>query len=1321
MDPLSITASVAAILQLTGQIISTCASYVSAIKNAPQRLTAIKTEVQSLEAIIRVIDLTQQKLRPQSPFVTPLNVPLDACRLCLKELSELLECGNPTTGAPPGSEPGQRATKRSKTLPTLASLAWPFKDNKAKAIMEDVAHHKATLATCVGAVNYSRWVSCEQSILEISPNLKSLRSTIQEESSLSMRAALYAWLSPPNAEESYCTAAAKRSPGTCNWIFNHATYQMWKGGDGGQILWLDGIAGSGKSVLCAAAIQALHANAITHQAMEFHQRHEQPKDVTVAYFFFDRADITKRKPSHLLAAVISQLISGSKVAFKRVSEWARSATAGSASQLWRTPANLPVLEQVFLGILGCSGPSLDTPVVLVVDAVDEGEETGSVISVLLRLALSKRVKILFTSRPDVTISRALELHPHSTFRISVDPPSVTQDIMTYVTLEVENLIQSRAMVLRDPSLKEELITDLTKRSDGMFLLAYCYTANLSSCFSDRDIRQSLSQLPMKLNDAYREMLEHLQNSMSGNRRFGLLLPRLFLWVGYTCRPLTLGELCVAISVENDDTDLDPSNLITDPQSILKIGGNFLTVHRETGRVGFAHSSVREFLLAQPERRLLPSDAEAHVLIASVCLHYLQLPVVYKRMKQLAKGGTQQELAVGQLYDDKFALLPYAARFWSTHTQQITADAANGDEVQALLYKFLFGKTGSFSVWQKAYEFEVLAPKLSKASSDDAGGSRPSGPIALVLLKENMKFQACLNGRQNQSAPVRHVLDDFEVQVEVANRTSASAMPYREYHDNEQQRLELRSRVERYVSNWNRAPVSPLHHLARTVFSATLEKALHQLGWSPDVRGGVLDSTPLHEASKHGSAAAARVLLDAEATANCKDRLGKTPLFYASHAGSLPVVKLLLDHGAKPDECDWYNTSPLHEASRHGHIPVVEALLDRWPNGVSERDNDGNTPLSVSLRSRTLDSSCAIFLLQRGATLLPSDLPHVLNHHQSVPFLQALVQRSNQTLDRADSLVDILCESSATRYQEFLTRLLALGLSIRSDKADGSNTLCKAVRELTSTSWDRQEITPIPLNHGPYWWLTAPHEISKGITALLEHGALCRQETGTTCLHQLASRRGREAADLVRPILDAGCAIEAEDEEGYTPFLRAVQAQNFNLATALLSLGGANARLNDTDSQTGGFLDVVNWRAADGGIEPLLLHLITDKGLSLNARNRRGRTALHELAACRVSDKTAHMMDWTMKHGGDPCVTDSGGNTPLHIVLGSWGEPYAQGNLSSKPYADALLDMARAVPRDGVRTSLRALVGQSRSQWSMRDSCHYGYIVQGLREIGGLDG
>jgi hypothetical protein len=52
------------------------------------------------------------------------------------------------------------------------------------------------------------------------------------------------------------------------------------------------------------------------------------------------------------------------------------------------PSNPPGARTGLSGYLGCSDSSLDTPVVLVVDAVDEGEEMSSVMSVLLRMALS---------------------------------------------------------------------------------------------------------------------------------------------------------------------------------------------------------------------------------------------------------------------------------------------------------------------------------------------------------------------------------------------------------------------------------------------------------------------------------------------------------------------------------------------------------------------------------------------------------------------------------------------------------------------------------------------------------------------------------------------------------------------------------------------------------------------------------------------------------------------------------------------------------------------------------------------------------------------
>src|SRR4051812_28386500 len=138
MDPLSITASVSALLQLTGQIVSVCSAFISAVRDAPRDLQNIRAEIQGLEAVIRVLDLTsaQPVLREDG-----LDISLNACQLSLKELCGLLEYQ--TTPSSPQIDP---SAKRARKLPTLAALAWPFKQNRAKAILADISRHKTTLS-----------------------------------------------------------------------------------------------------------------------------------------------------------------------------------------------------------------------------------------------------------------------------------------------------------------------------------------------------------------------------------------------------------------------------------------------------------------------------------------------------------------------------------------------------------------------------------------------------------------------------------------------------------------------------------------------------------------------------------------------------------------------------------------------------------------------------------------------------------------------------------------------------------------------------------------------------------------------------------------------------------------------------------------------------------------------------------------------------------------------------------------------------------------------------------------------------------------------
>jgi Fungal N-terminal domain of STAND proteins len=148
MDPLSITANVIAILQLTSTIISSCTAYISAVKDAPKDLRAIMIEVGSLQAIIRVIDLPtpdQAHSRLLESLRGPSG-PLDRCKEALKALSKLLDEHNTEQGTD-----DTRPTKRAKTLPSITTLAWPLKRNKAKDLLEEIGKYKSTISLALTA------------------------------------------------------------------------------------------------------------------------------------------------------------------------------------------------------------------------------------------------------------------------------------------------------------------------------------------------------------------------------------------------------------------------------------------------------------------------------------------------------------------------------------------------------------------------------------------------------------------------------------------------------------------------------------------------------------------------------------------------------------------------------------------------------------------------------------------------------------------------------------------------------------------------------------------------------------------------------------------------------------------------------------------------------------------------------------------------------------------------------------------------------------------------------------------------------------------
>jgi hypothetical protein len=137
MDPLSITASVIALIQISSTIISVCKGYISAVKDAPHDLRTCLIEVGSIKSVLEVLESLipedEDGARNSDIWIIVDKLkgsegPLQGCMRALKALNSLLPL-----------------LEKEKPM-KLSHLAWPFKEGKARKLLEEIGRHKATIS-----------------------------------------------------------------------------------------------------------------------------------------------------------------------------------------------------------------------------------------------------------------------------------------------------------------------------------------------------------------------------------------------------------------------------------------------------------------------------------------------------------------------------------------------------------------------------------------------------------------------------------------------------------------------------------------------------------------------------------------------------------------------------------------------------------------------------------------------------------------------------------------------------------------------------------------------------------------------------------------------------------------------------------------------------------------------------------------------------------------------------------------------------------------------------------------------------------------------
>lgn len=311
-------------------------------------------------------------------------------------------------------------------------------------------------------------------------------------------------------------------------------------------------------------------------------------------------------------------------------------------------------------IVTCSGPSLFSPVICIIHAVDKCASpiTRFLQNVTSLAAITEsNVKFVVTSRTEKHLSS-----PWNTIKL-YDQLKDREVINRLINSEVANLVRKRP-IFSIARAREVLVKDLQRYSPNFSHIAirvkFLETVKVNS--SLKSIRSEVLQLPRSLSEIVGKTLIRVRKSSHFWVRNALD------WILYSFRPLAVDEFAIALALEADNSSF---STIADsiPQDIVRdlmdeFGG---LVQIENGEVRLFHRSVSELHNCHGGLDEEMRKKKVNLHLGLCCISYMSMAVMEKE-KPLCEGekdAKDKELSK-LLGSGRHSLLVYAVQYWHKH-------------------------------------------------------------------------------------------------------------------------------------------------------------------------------------------------------------------------------------------------------------------------------------------------------------------------------------------------------------------------------------------------------------------------------------------------------------------------------------------------------------------------------------------------------------------------------------------------------------------------------------------------------------------------------
>lgn len=312
----------------------------------------------------------------------------------------------------------------------LRRAAYPLQINTLERLETNIADIRDNLRLAIATLNIGDQKAIHDDIRDVS-------SIIRQMSASHIASDILHWLKAPDATLDHNIISNKHQAGTGQWFIKGDTFQNWL--TESHLLWVNGFAGSGKSVICSTAIQRT-----------LRLKWQDPR-IGVAFFYIRFSDHAKQTLSAILRAVLFQLSAQLPEAEHDLQQLHSSYLTGTPP----TEALKACLQRIIQRF---------NKVFIFIDALDEiprFEGRSEVLMTIETMQKWDKLHLFVTSRDLIDIREAL--NSPATDELRMEITEIDKDIACYVSRHLETSKELNIF----KSLHRQIKQALTDRAQGV--------------------------------------------------------------------------------------------------------------------------------------------------------------------------------------------------------------------------------------------------------------------------------------------------------------------------------------------------------------------------------------------------------------------------------------------------------------------------------------------------------------------------------------------------------------------------------------------------------------------------------------------------------------------------------------------------------------------------------------------------------------------------------------------------------------------------------------------------------------------------------------